>query len=74
MKVELKQPEAKFQPIKIEITIESLEELKALRARSILVMSEVKSHLSQNFLEDFETDSIETHLQDLIENLKNVTN
>ena len=35
MKVELKQAELKFQPIKIGITIESLEELKALRMRTV---------------------------------------
>ena len=74
MKVELKQAELKFQPIKIEITIESLEELKALRMRTVPSMKSIENCILQL---EYETEifdqSAETQLKFLLINLKNVT-
>ena len=74
MKVELKQAELKFQPIKIEITIESLEELKALRARTVPSMKSIENCILQL---EYKTEifdlSAETQLKNLLDNLKTVT-
>lgn len=74
MKVELKQAELKFQPIKIEIIIESLEELKALRMRTVPSMKSIENCILQL---EYETEifdqSTETQLKNLLINLKNVT-
>ena len=74
MKVELKQAELKFQPIKIEITIESLEELKALRMRTVPSMKSIENCILQL---EYETEifdqSAETQLKFLLDNLKHVT-
>lgn len=74
MKVELKQAEAKFQPIKIELTIESLEELKALRLRTVPSMVSIEKCIREL---EYETEifdqSAETQLKFLLINLKNVT-
>ena len=74
MKVELKQAELKFQPIKIEITIESLEELKALRMRTVPSMKSIENCILQL---EYETEifdqSVEIQLKFLLNNLKNVT-
>ena len=74
MKVELKQPEIRFEPIKIEITIESLEELKALRMRTVPSMKSIENCILQL---EYETEifdqSAETQLKFLLNNLKDVT-
>lgn len=74
MKVELKQPELKFQPIKIEITIESLEELKALRARTLPTMKSIESCIvEEGYVTEIFDQSAETQLKFLLNNLENVT-
>ena len=71
MKVELKEG-VKFQPIKIELTIESLEELKALRARTALPLGKVIAGL-HSVKSDVDNQSAETQLKNLLNNLKDVT-
>ena len=73
MKVELKQKEVTFEPIKIEVTIESLEELKALRIRTALRLVEIMSHISDELREDINFEHESLQLKNLLDNLKNVT-